>query len=365
MNELYNTISIFLSSGWLLALGLVLLFALRADNPLLGNYRKARNMMAVAYIFFACINLLEYGFSGSESNIPLLRTIILAIAVSQAFLFTLAMLALLEVRFPGWRSIFREMTLAIVLIVAVFLVYTICPKSCFGIAFWILTGVYALLLIRYSVLFIRNYSRFRRRMNNYYSDNEADRLHWVVFSFFAALAVGVGALITSIFTSPAVVLGFTVVFDIFYFFFAIRFIDYAHRFSSIEEAMESDPSENDEQQQVLSAAIIKSIEAGLKSWTEAKLFLKPSVKIGDIAQYVGTNYKYISLYINKYIGHSFHEWIGGLRIEEAQHLMTDHPEMTIGEVARRVGISDKSNFIRQFEKQTHLSPNIWRGRKQK
>ncbi len=42
MNELYNTLSIFLSSDWLLAFGIMLLPAAAADSPLLGNYRKAR-----------------------------------------------------------------------------------------------------------------------------------------------------------------------------------------------------------------------------------------------------------------------------------------------------------------------------------
>ncbi len=360
MNELYNILSIFVSSGLLLALGVTLMSTATVESPLLGNYRRARRALAVAYLFFAAVNAAEYLLSGSTSDVPLIRTVTLAIASSQALLFTFAMLALLEVRFPGWRAIQREAAPALVLIVAVFTVYAACSEKCFDVAFWIFAGIYALLLVRYTMLFWRNYMRFRRRMDNYYSDNEADRLRWVAWSFFAALAIGVGALATSLFVSTAVALGFTLVFDLFYLFFAIRFINYAHRFSIIEEAMESDAGEDTEQPQVLPPAVVRSIETRLKSWTDEKLFLQPGVKIGDVSQYAGTNYKYLSLYLNNYMGRSFHEWIGGLRITEAQRLMTVHPDMTVEEVARRVGITDKSNFIRRFAKQTLLSPNAWR-----
>ncbi len=120
MNDLYNILSLFLSSGLLLAFGLMLLFVATGDSPLLGNYRKARLMLAVAYLFFACVNVSEYFFGGSVSDAPLLRTVTLVIAASQALLFTFAMLALLDVRFPGWRFVLREAVPALVLVVAVF-----------------------------------------------------------------------------------------------------------------------------------------------------------------------------------------------------------------------------------------------------
>ncbi len=363
MNELYNSISIFVSSGLLLALGVMLLFTATDESALLGNYRRARRAMACAYLFFAAVNAAEYLLGGSASDIPLIRTITLAIAASQALLFTLAMLALLEVRFPGWRAIFRETIPVLLLIAAVFTVYTACSEQCFGVAFWIFAGVYAMLLVRYTYLFVHSYRRFRRRMKNWFSDNEADRLRWVAFSFYAALCVGIGALATSVFTSTTSALIFTGVFDLFYLFFAVRFNNYAHRFATIGEAMESDTTEEADQGQqedLLSPAIVSTIETALRRWTGEKQYLAPGVRIGEVAQYAGTNVKYLSLYLNNYAGCSFYEWIGSLRIEEAKRLMAGSPEMTVGEVARRVGISDKSNFIRQFTKQMHLSPSVWR-----
>jgi AraC-like DNA-binding protein/type IV secretory pathway TrbD component len=367
MNELYNILSIFLSSGWLLAFGLVLLFVARADSPMLGNYRKARNMMAAAYIFFACLNLSEYVFSGSESNIPLLRTITLAIAASQAFLFTFAMFALLEVRFPGWRSILQEAALAIALIAAVFIVYTACPESCFKVAFWILTGAYALLLVRYSILFLRNYRRFRRRMDNFYSDNEAGRLRWVAWSFFAALAVGVGALLTTVFMSTAVALVFTAVFDIFYAFFAIRFIGYTHRFHTIEAALENSPPEEiAEQQTVEATTAVKTsgnfdlLERRIGEWIADKGYVEKGLTINSLVPKLYTNRDYLSTYINTSRGKTFREWVNELRIDEAKRLLTEYPDMTVGEISEKVGFVNKSHFGRTFLALTKSTPQVWR-----
>jgi transcriptional regulator GlxA family with amidase domain len=53
-------------------------------------------------------------------------------------------------------------------------------------------------------------------------------------------------------------------------------------------------------------------------------------------------------------------WINTLRIEEAKTLMHQNPGMTIGEIALRTGIPDKSNFTRSFAKQTNLSPQAGR-----
>lgn len=375
MSEYYNVISIFVSSGLLLLLGSMLLFGPTAKRPLLGNYRRARYALAAAYLFFAAVNVAEYLFSGpgSVSDVPLIRAVTLAIAASQALLFTLAMLALLETRFPGWRPVAREAAPALLLIAAVFTVYITCPTPIFNIAFWVFAGVYALLLVRYTMLFVRGYRRFRRRMNNYFSDNEADRLRWVAWSFIAALAIGIGALATSVFSSTAVAFGFSIVFNVFYLYFAVRFIGYALLFPAIEEAMEEDAPEKGALPPVVesaaangkSAARFDALEKRIAKWVADRGYTEKSVTTKTLAQYIGTNDKYVSCHINTCKGKTFSEWINGLRVAEAKRLLIEHPELTVAEVAMRVGIPDKSNFIRQFTRQTHCSPNVWRQRERK
>ena len=186
--EFYRIISIFVTAGILLVCGLALLFASVPDRPLLSNYRKARNMMATAYLFFMIVNTTEFFLGDFDKiNVSILQTITLAIAVSQALLFTMALLALLETKFPGWSFIFGKLIPASLIIIAIFVVYNLCSETVFGIAFYGFSLLYSLLLVYYTRLFLITYRRFRLQLDNYFSDNEAVRMRWIYFSFFAAL----------------------------------------------------------------------------------------------------------------------------------------------------------------------------------
>jgi AraC-like DNA-binding protein len=366
MNDLYNIFSIFVTSGLLLACGLMFLFMSIPRSPLLGNYRRARYTMAGAYLFFIAVAVMEY-LSGAPSvqNVPLMQTTTLTIAASQAFLFTFAMLALVEVRFPGWRYIFGEAAVILLFIVIVFTVYACCSEAFYDVAFYVFAIIYSLLLVRYTCLFLKSYRQFRYRMDNYYSDEEAGRLRWVIFSFFASLAVGVTALLSAVFMSTLIALLFSIIFDVFYIFFAIRFVNYAHQFQVIECAMDDDAPEDEDaalpesKKTAISLFAQNIIETNLKVWADGKRFLQSGLTIDDVSRHIGTNSKYLSLYINQTMNRTFREWINGLRIEEAKRLLLKHPDMTVAEVAERTGFSDRSYFTRQFTTQMNTSPREW------
>jgi AraC-like DNA-binding protein len=375
MHELYNIVSIFVTGGLLFACGVVFLFAAIPDSPLLGNYRKARYLMAGAYLFFVAAGMVEYLFQASPPDVSdagLMQTVTLAIAASQALLFTLALLALLDVRFPGWPYIFRKVAYVLLFVAAIFASYLFCPAETFRVAFYVFSAIYALLLMRYTLLFLRSYRQFQRRMDNYFSDMEADRLRWVAFSFFAALAVGIMALLSSLFMSTLVALLFTVGFDTFYLFFAIRFINY--RFHAIERAMNDEtpapPAETPYVASLPSAAppapsssdVFARIDRKIEEWITNKHFTQQGITLDALAARLHTNSKYLSVYINTCKKQTFREWINALRIEEAKTLLLQHPGITVNEIARRLGFSDKSHFLRQFKKRVNLSTSDWKKR---
>jgi AraC-like DNA-binding protein len=202
-------------------------------------------------------------------------------------------------------------------------------------------------------------------MDNYFSDMEAGRLRWVAFSFFAALAVGITALFSSLFMSTITALLFAVMFDIFYLYFAIRFINYAYQFQVIECAMDAVAPEDEDtapesRETVLSSSAQNAIETGLKTWTDGKLFLQPGLTIDDVSRHIGTNSKYLSLYINQNRNQTFRGWINALRIEEAKHLLTANPDRTVSEIASHTGFTSQSHFSQQFRAITGASPLNWR-----
>jgi AraC-like DNA-binding protein len=361
MNELYNTLSIFVTGGLFLACGLMFLFASVPDNPLLGNYRKARCMMAGAYLFFVAVEITKYLFGDISGNQSLLRAVSLIISVSQSFMFTFAMLALMKTHFPGWRNIFPEAVPALLLIAAVITVYAFCSGACFGIAFYGFAGIYALLLARYSFLFVGNYRQLRRRMENYYSNEEPGRLRWIVLSFCAALSVGATALLSSIFVSTVVALLFTIVFDVFYTFFAIRFLNYPHLFQTvIEQTVVNETPEETKLDIGIKPDTFALLEKRIELWVADKGFTERGITIDLLASKLITNHKYLSAYINTYKKQTFRKWINELRIEEAKLLMMQEPKTPLTEIALRAGFSEKSHFFRRFKEQTGVSPAEWR-----
>jgi AraC-like DNA-binding protein len=363
MNELYNTLSIFVTGGLFLAYGLMFLFASISDNPLLGNYRKARYMMAGAYLFFVSVEIMKYLFGDLSGHKPLPQAISLIISASQSFMFTFAMLALMNTRFPGWRHIFLEAIPALLLIAAVITVYAFCSDACFGIAFYGFAGIYALLLARYSFLFVRSHRQFHRRMENYYSSGETRRLRWIVRSFCAALTIGVTALLSSMFVSTIVVLLFTIVFDVFYTFFAVRFLNYPHLFQTvIEQTVVNETPEEPKLDLGTKSGndAFALLEKRIELWVADKGFTERGITIDLLSSKLITNSKYLSIYINTHKKQTFRKWINKLRIEEAKLLMLQEPKTSLTEISLRAGFSEKSHFFRQFKEQIGVSPTEWR-----
>jgi AraC-like DNA-binding protein len=366
ISELYNTFSIIVTASLLLLFGLLFLFISIPERPLLHSYRKARWMMTGCYLFFAFINGVEYVFRDTAGdNIPLTQTVTLAIAFSQSFLFTWTLIALLNVRWMERRRFCRELTLVGTCIAALFAVWSLCPPAVFGPVFCGFLLLYAAQLLRYTRLFVSNYRLFGQQMDNYFSGSEAGRLRWVAFSFFAALAVGVLALLPAVFMSDFNALLFTVVpVWFFYTFFGIRFLNYAFRFHTFETAVEHEPPPPDApdagEPSPAGAAAYASLGIKLEQWVASGQFVRQGITIDMLAAELYTNRSYLSAYINKFRGQTFREWINGLRIEEAKRMLLRHPSLNMQEIALRTGFANRSNFGRQFLRQTGLSPKKWR-----
>lgn len=371
-HEFYIFLSVFITGSLFFVCGLMFLFMVVPDNPLLGNYRKARYMMAAAYFFLVCAGMVEYLLGGSESDVQLMRAITLVISVTQAQLFTLALLSMLEVRFPEWRYIIREVALVLLMIIGVFTVYFFCGEDCFRVTFWLFCVVYAFLLAHYTRLFIRGYRQFHLRMNNYFSDLEAGRMQWTLFSFFSALTVGVMALLSAVFMTVITALIFTLVYDIFYVWFAIRFINYAHRFHLIEHAMDENvaPTQNEEltandtfETDSNDPVVFARLDQQIEKWTVKKGFIQKGITIDALAFEFSTNRCYLSSYFNTSKGRTFREWINEMRIEEAKNLMYQYPNMPLNEISERTGFTDNSHFTRHFRKLTGETPKNWKRKK--
>jgi AraC-like DNA-binding protein len=355
IDELYTNISIFGAGFLFFGFGLCFLFVDIPDKSALRNYRMARRVMACAYLFFGAVNVLEYGTHSADVHVPLTRMVTLVVACSQAFLFTYTLITLVNISFVTRRRIIRELIPIALFIAMAFVFYFACSKTCFRIFFYVFLLFYVYLLIRFTHLFLANYRDYCLRMDNYFSEQESRRLRWVYFTFFAALAIGIAALLSALFMSPLGSLLFSVVLMAFYIYFGIRFISYASIFQHIEEAIviEKLPEEK-------SPLAFTAIEEKVDEWIRNKQFTEQKITIKRLSTLLYTNRNYLSAYFNVHKKQTFRDWINNLRIKEAKALLRQHPDLTVSEIALRTGFTDKSNFIRQFIKQTGVSPQVWR-----
>ncbi|MCC6794529.1 MAG: helix-turn-helix domain-containing protein [Candidatus Hydrogenedentes bacterium] len=84
-----------------------------------------------------------------------------------------------------------------------------------------------------------------------------------------------------------------------------------------------------------------------------------TVQLSEIAQRLGKHPTAITHHLQRKYGVSFSQYVARLRIDKAKELLR-RTRLGIGEVATRVGISDQSNFTKQFRKFEGLSPVQYR-----
>lgn len=94
--------------------------------------------------------------------------------------------------------------------------------------------------------------------------------------------------------------------------------------------------------------------------TEQQLFLKPGLKITDVAMELGSNRTYVSEYINSRFGQSFSDYVNSLRVEYAQKLMADSPGRDLVDIYTSSGFASEAAFFRNFKKFASMPPNVYR-----
>jgi AraC-like DNA-binding protein len=85
------------------------------------------------------------------------------------------------------------------------------------------------------------------------------------------------------------------------------------------------------------------------------------IRLDDLAARLGKHPTAITHLFQRRIGLNFSEFVGKLRVEKSKELLR-RTQLGVGEVARRVGVRDASNFGRLFRKFEGVSPQQYRDR---
>ncbi len=100
----------------------------------------------------------------------------------------------------------------------------------------------------------------------------------------------------------------------------------------------------------------------LEAWmAKDKPYLNPEFRLVDLMQVLPMNRTYLSQFINVEYGCTFYQYVTNYRIEEAQRLMREHPDMKLQDIAEHSGFSSATVFSRTFAKETGKTPTEWLG----
>jgi AraC-like DNA-binding protein len=339
------------------------------QSEALNKYRISLRFLAGGYITMAIIKILDIIFNLSSVNIVSIETILTASL--QATLFVISLITLINPNFVTKIYLYKQLAPVLILTILYILFCTILGDlQIHTIADLIRYKFHPVMIIRelflfYYIfqlvyltrLFFRQTKLFGSEMANYFSECSSACLPWVKYSFYAALSVGIGALLSCFMFADSWIFIFTVIYTFFYLGFGIYYIQYPRKFIYIEPAIYPPNSSTDKVPNNKKRLVWDELKN--KVITD-KYYLTLGVNIEDMAQYLKIGRTTLSTFINNEEGMNFNVWINSLRVEEAKKLLTNYPEYSLSQVSELVGYSEPSNFSRQFKLITNESPSVWR-----
>ena len=87
--------------------------------------------------------------------------------------------------------------------------------------------------------------------------------------------------------------------------------------------------------------------------------LSHPLRVADLARRAGCSEGYFSRIFRRRTGQSVIEFLNGLRVQQAAHLL-EHTGLTAREIAERVGFCSPSYFNRIFRQRTGMAPQAYR-----
>lgn len=90
-----------------------------------------------------------------------------------------------------------------------------------------------------------------------------------------------------------------------------------------------------------------------------KPYLKPNIKILDVAEHLKTNKSYLSRIINSYFKKNFSQFINWYRIRDSMDLFMKNPKIDIASMAVKSGFKSLTTFNTSFTRYTGMTPGEW------
>lgn len=324
--------------------------------------RIARKILATSYFILAIPAFLDIFNQENYADPRLIQTCTLITASYESLLYTATLLIMIRPNFVTARRVSMHIFfISLFSALYAFAQYEIGELWIFAVAL----GLYLMQLAYYVYRYNQKHSEGIKMMEQYYDDDLHQSLSWTKFGFYAALTVGVVASVSALLPFKVYTI-FTISYVIFYAWFANRFLNYVARANyyipAVLQAEDPQPAAPIEIEIAgLTSTELETkknnLKAALDKWVAEEKYTRKDEGKEYIAKELGTEPSFLVWYFRNEVGQGFRPWRVGLRIGLAKKLLNQpNLEMSMNELAERVGFTTKSNFYGHFKKLTGETP---------
>ncbi len=338
---------------------------------------KAKNTIAMCFFISSILFFVCYTYSGIKDFEVFSSLMMFVVTAISSAILSFSLMNLLE---EGDNDKFF-LNVTIIAIFSCILMRSFWMER--GAMRWaILIGsivLYVTNCIIHIVLFHRTYLRSVQKLEQYYDEEENNKMKWIRFCYIMMMLTQMFVLVYMLLPRGFMKI-YTLWYVLFMVYFSANFISFlgsnkllldafAYKTLSGQEIMErierrkrmkrgakdSQPLDSQVTEQELNR-----IEHALDKWVKEKRYREYDKTREQIAKELNTSKEMLHLFFVTRMSVDFKTWRTRLRIDEAKQLLIENPEMSINIVAELSGFSDRSNFHRQFTKIVGCSPKQWR-----
>ena len=338
---------------------------------------KAKNTIAMCFFISSILFFVCYTYSGIQDYEVFSSLMMFVVTAISSAILSFSLMNLLE---EGDNDKFY-LNVAIIVIFSCILMRSFWMEPG-PLRTFILTESVILFIINciiHIVLFHRTYLRSVQKIEQYYDEEENNKMKWIRFCYVMMMLTEMFVLVYMLLPRGFMKV-YTIWYALFMLYFSANFISFlgsnkllldafAYKTLSGQEILErierrkrmkkgaKDSQVTDSQ---LTELEMNKIDRSLAQWVKEKKFRAYDKTREEIAKELNTSKELLHMFFVTRMSVDFKTWRTRLRIEEAKSLLLDNPEMSINIEAELSGFSDRSNFHRQFTKIVGCSPKQWR-----
>ena len=371
MEQTIYSYSLCIALPLMLFFGFYFLFAQTPEKKIFENYLRSRRIMGIALLLLAANYSVHFFFGIRFKNANSAILMNLSTYFLCYYLFSSAMITLLDrfyiTRKRSWTHIilwviFSSLSGVVLLLLPGGAVQNV---ALLALAAWLV--IYGLVLARRVIV---AYRRAVRIFDDTHADDIGAYIEWLSIFTYWALIFGVGCGLLTFLPDKYVFIWILSSIP-FYSYLFYSYQNYLLFYEQVENAFEQDRQSekepitatetepeivSEEEVPVSYTEIIEKVD----NWIKTDGYVQQGLTIKELSEILHTNRTYLSAYIKTTYKMTFREWITGLRIEYAKHLLDKYPELTIVDVSSKSGFQSPSHFIRLFREREDCSPAKWK-----